>query len=856
MARLLPRLACAVVAAALTTVSVAGAPPAGAEEQATIDVLRVVDGEYTVETVTVPARSAEAEADRLEAAPDVVVASPSVTFEVTGTPDPFWDADGPGEASDVRTAWARTQGEGQTVAVLDTGVDGTHPDLDGALVPGTDTVGGTGQGWHGTGVAGVIAARADNGIGGAGMAPAARIMPVRVCNDSGCPSAAVAEGILWAADHGADVINMSLAGAGFSDVTATAIRYALDKNISVVASTGNDGLNGNPVMYPAANSGVIAVSATTPTGVPADWAVHGWQADLATVGESVLLTMPGAAYGNGSGTSFSGPAVAGAVALLRASHPGITVEAVQAALQASADSSAWNRAWGAGRLASAAALDAADRADGGVVATPGAQSVAVSWAGVPGAASYTVRVDGVVRGVVGGTSTTVSGLVDGNQVAVDVEPDNGPRSRAVLATVGPAAPGTPVLNSAALSGSSSAAVLTLSISVPGGASRFSLVRDGVSLGTVTYPLAATPTSVGINIGTMPTAETRWQVQIIGDYGRVSPYSNAQTTGSGRPAPPSAVTGLAGQIDGENVLLTWDDLGTAYSYRVSSAGSLLTTPSTAGTVVPAPAVGDTRNFEVVAVDAWGQTGPAAAVDVQRIAAPVMTVAPAVVGTTTVGQTVSSPDAFTGADTVTRTWRSCSAGECTVVAGTASHLITSSEIGRTLEVTVTARNAGGSTSATSAPSAVVASDFSSPAPPGPPVIGTATAGRGSATVTWSPPADDGGAPVTGYTVRILPRRRSGGQRPAAGHGDVREPLRADQRHAVHLHRAGAQFLRRRRRLGAQRPRRPPLLPDGAGDGHAVARPGVGRRPLVGTDQRRRRPRDPLPGPRLPRDDPGRG
>ncbi len=359
--RLRPRVACALVAATLTTLTVAAAGPAGAEEQVTLDVLKIVDGEYTVETVTVPARQRGREGRPARGSARRRGREPVRHLRGGGHPRPLLGRRRPGPGQRRPHRLEPHAGAGQTVAVLDTGVDGTHPDLAGAMVPGTDTVGGAGSPWHGTGVAGIIAARADNGIGGAGMAPEARIMPVRVCNDSGCPSAAIARGILWAADHGADVVNMSLAGVGFSDVTAAAIRYALDKNISVVASTGNDGLNGNPEMYPAANSGVIAVSATSPDGVPADWAVHGWQADIATVGESVLLTMPGAAYANGAGTSFSGPAVAGAVALLRASHPGITVDAVQAALQASANSSNWNRAWGAGRLASAVALDAADR---------------------------------------------------------------------------------------------------------------------------------------------------------------------------------------------------------------------------------------------------------------------------------------------------------------------------------------------------------------------------------------------------------------------------------------------------------------------------------------------------------------
>ena len=198
-------------------------------------------------------------------------------------------------------------------------------------------------------MAGIVAARAENDIGSAGMAPEAQVMPVRVCNDTGCPSPAIARGILWAADHGADVINMSLTGPSYSAVTGAAVLYALGKNISVVASSGNDGLNGNPVGYPAAHSGVISVASTAPNGTPSDWAQHNWSVDISTVGDSTLLTMPGGAYGSGSGTSFSGPAVAGAVALLRSAVPGITPPQVQAALQAGADSSTgWDRNWAPG----------------------------------------------------------------------------------------------------------------------------------------------------------------------------------------------------------------------------------------------------------------------------------------------------------------------------------------------------------------------------------------------------------------------------------------------------------------------------------------------------------------------------
>ncbi|NEK87284.1 S8 family serine peptidase [Blastococcus saxobsidens] len=520
----------AALTAALASALLLHAPPAlAAGDPVTLDVLRVVDGEYVVETVTVSARSADSTEASLEARADVVHASPAVSYRVQAPADPYWEVDDPQAVSSVLDVWPSTRGAGQVVAVLDTAVDTTHPDLAGAFVPGTDTTGMAADAaeWHGTGVAGVIAARADNGEGSAGMAPEARIMPIRACTeDFGCSSAAVARGVLWAADHGADVINMSLAGAGYSDVTAAAIQYALDRGISVVASAGNSGDTGNEVMYPAANSGVIAVSATTPAGVPAPWAQHGWQVDIATVGEQVVLPYLGGDYIKARGTSFSAPAVAGAVALLRSSHPGITPEEVQAALQAGVDSSAWDRAWGAGRLTMGAAVAAAGRTGDAPTVTPSSGSISVAWSAVIGATGYTVRVDGVVRATVTGTSATIPGLLDGQQVAVDVQPSNDVRSAPVLATVGPAAPAAPTLRSVATLGvTGGRPSVTLSASTPGtDTGRYSLVRDGLSLGTYGLTLNATPANRTFIIDAMPDQPTRWQLRAVDSLGRTSALS--------------------------------------------------------------------------------------------------------------------------------------------------------------------------------------------------------------------------------------------------------------------------------------------------------------------------------------------
>ncbi|MGW3725494.1 type VII secretion-associated serine protease mycosin [Streptomyces sp. NPDC000851] len=259
------------------------------------------------------------------------------------------------DAMHTAQAWQTTKGEGITVAVLDTGVDADHPDLAGNVLPAKDMVGfGATQGdpaWalHGTAMAGIIAGHghgAGNTDGVLGIAPEAKILPVRVILEDDDPSRAkarktrgnaLADGIRWAADHGADVINLSLgddsASAHPESAEDEAVQYALKKGSVVVASAGNGGEKGDHISYPAAYPGVIAATAVDKFGTRASFSTRRWYATVSAPGVDVVIAAPDRKYYEGWGTSAAAAFVSGAVALVKSAHPGLTPAQIKRLLQ-------------------------------------------------------------------------------------------------------------------------------------------------------------------------------------------------------------------------------------------------------------------------------------------------------------------------------------------------------------------------------------------------------------------------------------------------------------------------------------------------------------------------------------------
>jgi subtilisin family serine protease len=253
--------------------------------------------------------------------------------------DPLWRDSWSLAKVGAPAAWRVTKGTAEiVVAVLDTGVDRNHPDLQGAFVDGWDAVNEDADAnddhGHGTLVAGVIAARADNGIGGVGACSQCSLMPVKVIGGNGSGNAVdIAEGIVWATDHGARVINMSFVMSGHDDGVAAAVAHARAKGVLVVAAAGNNG--SADVTFPANQPGVVSVTGTDAADVRYEWASYGSWVTLAAPGCS-QSTQAGGGYGDFCGTSSAAAFASGIAALARSAARDAAVEQVVGALSANA----------------------------------------------------------------------------------------------------------------------------------------------------------------------------------------------------------------------------------------------------------------------------------------------------------------------------------------------------------------------------------------------------------------------------------------------------------------------------------------------------------------------------------------
>ena len=263
-------------------------------------------------------------------------------------------------------AWDVTQGSGITIAILDTGISGSHPDLIARLVPGwnfydnnSDTSDVHG---HGTAVAGAAAATSNNGAGVASVAGAAKLLPVRIADANAYAYwSTVAQGLTYAADQGARVANISYVGVAASASVQSAAQYMRSKGGLVVVAAGNNGINENIVP----TTTMSPVSATDGADLLASWSSYGTFVALAAPGVGIWTTARSGGYESWSGTSLASPVTAGVVALMMAAKPTLANSQVESLLYSSSvdlGSAGRDIYFGYGRINAAAAVAAAQSA--------------------------------------------------------------------------------------------------------------------------------------------------------------------------------------------------------------------------------------------------------------------------------------------------------------------------------------------------------------------------------------------------------------------------------------------------------------------------------------------------------------
>lgn len=417
------------------------------------------------------------------------------------------------------TAWDRSIGTGTIIAILDTGVDASHPDLAPQMVPGWNVYDNNADSsdvhGHGTSVAGTAAALGNNATGVASVSWGARIMPVRISDPSGYGYfSTIAQGITWAADNGARVVNISY-GVSSSSTVRSAADAMRSKGGVVVVAAGNSGADTGGT----ASDSLVVVSATGSSDSRTSWSSFGADVDLAAPGEGIYTTARGGGYASVAGTSFASPVVAGAAALVKSLRPDFTAAQIEAALLSSAvdlGAAGKDPYYGNGRLDAAAAVSAAAAAVAADTTAPKAAIASPTGGTVSGAVAVGVnasdnvgvtRVELLANGNLVGTDTTApysfvwdtatvaNGTVALTAVAYDSAGNSG-RSTPVSVTVSnntttSVAPDTTPPTVAILSPSSGTEVISGNVTVSaratdtGGLAWTQLAIDGVTVASTT-----------------------------------------------------------------------------------------------------------------------------------------------------------------------------------------------------------------------------------------------------------------------------------------------------------------------------------------------------------------------------------
>lgn len=320
-----------------------------------MEVLKVAPGQSLSKTI-----------QKLNSNPNVLYAEPIFTIPfpktnsvkslraLNATPaafpnDPMFSRQYAHKVSNSQQGWNMNKGKGDIiVGIVDSGVDVTHADLKTKIVGTRNSADNTDEVkdhvGHGTHVAGIAAAATNNGVGVAGVAANCKILAVKVASGKSMypDTAGIANGVIWATDNGAKVINLSLGSSRQSRIITDAVKYAISKDVLVVAASGNGGSSAKS--YPAATQGVMAVGATDSKDKRARFSQYGPHLSVTAPGVDILSTFPlnknaigPKEYGSISGTSMATPFVAGLAGLVRSQNPSLNAKEVRRIIEQSSD---------------------------------------------------------------------------------------------------------------------------------------------------------------------------------------------------------------------------------------------------------------------------------------------------------------------------------------------------------------------------------------------------------------------------------------------------------------------------------------------------------------------------------------